>query len=146
MSSIKVSDTMTRFPEFAFPGTTVASAKAAMEKWGIRHLPILDNNKLVGIVTERDLEPHLHERNRLLRDIMVTNIYKVHEEQYLHKVVLEMAEGKYGCAVVTNDKEDIVGIFTTIDALMLLHSLLKKTDYSTIQLHQLSWSSPNYMI
>ncbi len=146
MSRLRISDLMKRFPEVGFPGTTVANAKAAMEKWGIRHLPIVDNEKLVGIVSERDLLPHLNNGSQMLRDLMVTSIYKVHEDQYLHRVVFEMAENKYGCTVIVNPKEEIVGIFTAVDALYLLSKLLTKADYSSLRLHQVDWSNADYMI
>ncbi len=137
---------MTKFPEVAFPGTTVANAKAAMEKWGIRHLPIVENDKLVGIVSERDLIPHLKDDKKLIRDLMITNIYKVHEEQYLQKVVLEMAENKYGCALCVNGKDEIVGVFTTTDALFWLSRILAGKDFANLRLQQLNWASANYMI
>ncbi len=145
-SRMKVNESMTRFPEVAFPGTTVANAKAAMDKWKIRHLPIVDGNKLVGIVSERDLLPHLNNGSQILRDFMVTDIYKVNQEQYLHKVVLEMAEKKYGCAVVVDGKDEIVGIFTSVDALFLLSRLLSGKDYANLRLHQINWSNADYMI
>lgn len=145
MSSVKVNESMTRFPEVAFPGTTVENAKAAMDKWGIRHLPVVDaNNKVIGIVSERDLLPQ--NSQMLLRDLMTTNIYQVHEEQYLANVVAEMADKKYGCAVVVNGKDEIVGIFTTIDALNLLSRMLGKHSQSKIKMLHLAWNSPDYMI
>ncbi|OQW49177.1 MAG: hypothetical protein A4S09_03680 [Proteobacteria bacterium SG_bin7] len=144
MSSVKVNETMTRFPEVAFPGTTVEKAKAAMEKWGIRHLPVVDKNKVIGIVSERDL---IAQNNaKPLRDLMSTNVYQVHQDQYLVRVIAEMAEKKYGCAIVVDESNEIVGIFTTIDALNLLCRLLGKHDHSKIKMLHLAWNSPDYMI
>ncbi len=144
MSRVKVNETMTHFPEVAFPGTTVEKAKAAMDKWGIRHLPIVDGNKVVGIVSERDILPH--DDKKLLRDLMNTDVYQVHQDRYLAHVVAEMADKKYGCAIVINGKDEIVGIFTTIDALNLLSRMLGKHEHSKIKMLHLAWNSPDYMI
>lgn len=144
MSSLKVNETMTRFPEVAFPGTTVTNAIAAMEKWGIRHLPVVDNKKVVGIVSQRDLVAQ--PGDQLLREIMVTTIYKVSPNAYLHDVVYEMAQKKYGCAVIINDNEEIVGIFTTVDALYLLNRLLASDRSPKTRMCQINFQNPEYML
>lgn len=40
--------------------TTVAELESVMEKFSFRHIPIIDDNKLVGIVTETDLNKSLY--------------------------------------------------------------------------------------
>ena len=46
---------MTREPVTITKQTTIADALELMRKHNIRRLPVLENNKLVGIVTDRDL-------------------------------------------------------------------------------------------
>lgn len=103
-------------------------AHRLMREQRIRHLPVLNKGKLVGIVTDRDL--HLVES---LKDVdplhvsvseaMTSDTYVVAPDAPLHDVVSMMAEKKYGAAVVT-DKGRVVGIFTTIDACNALADLL----------------------
>jgi acetoin utilization protein AcuB len=146
MSGRRVNDEMTKFPEVAFPGTTVKHALEAMEKWGIRHLPVIEKGKVVGVVSQRDLMLHLDtSETKILRDLMTTEIYTVNPNQYLHEVVFEMAQRKFGSAVVVNEQKEIVGIFTTTDALYLLSKLLMSDKSSKVRMAQINLCSPEYM-
>jgi acetoin utilization protein AcuB len=95
-------------------------AHRLMREQHIRHLPVLHQGKLVGIVTDRDL--HLVET---LRDVDPTKVavseamtpepYVVTPDASLDEVVSTMAAKKYGSAVIS-DHGHVVGIFTTVDA------------------------------
>ena len=50
-----VGDVMAVRPMFALPGQTVEECMAVMTKHKIRHLPVMDDEKLVGIVSIGDL-------------------------------------------------------------------------------------------
>jgi len=125
---------MTTSPHSIGKDQTLERAHEVMRTQRIRHLPVLEGGKLVGIVTERDL--HLVETLRdvdaskvTVEDAMSTQVYAVEPETALDVVAETMAEHKYGSAVVIqNDK--VVGIFTTNDACRaladLLHSRLAK--------------------
>lgn len=103
-------------------------AHRMMRQDHIRHLPVLHQGKLVGIVTDRDL--HLVET---LNDVDPTKIavseamtpepYVVTPDASLDEVVATMAAKKYGSAVVA-DHGHIVGIFTTVDACSAFADLL----------------------
>lgn len=103
-------------------------AHRMMREQRIRHLPVLHQGKVVGIVTDRDLR--LVET---LRDVDPTKIavseamtqepYLVSPDAALDEVVSTMAAKKYGSAVVT-DHGHVVGIFTTVDACSAFADLL----------------------
>jgi acetoin utilization protein AcuB len=107
---------------------TLEAAHLIMRKESIRHLPVLDQGKLVGIITQSDL--HLIEtlkdvdpRTVKVEDAMVTHPYFVAPDAKLDEVVAEMAEHKYGAAVVMQNSK-VVGMFTTVDALRAFSDLL----------------------
>jgi len=107
---------------------TLEAAHRLMRSEGIRHLPVLEHGKLAGIVTERDL--HLIETLRdvdpkhvLVEDAMTSHPYFVSPDARIDEVVSEMAEHKYGAAVVLQN-EKVVGMFTTIDAMRAFNELL----------------------
>ena len=50
-----VKDVMTPEPVSITPGTAVSEAQTLMKKRGIRHLPVVENGRLVGIFSDRDL-------------------------------------------------------------------------------------------
>lgn len=125
----KIQKYMTTVPICINRTDTVASAHKVMREHDIRHLPVVDGDKLVGIVTQRDL--HLIETLKdvdaekvNVEDAMTTNPYTVHPDAELDEVVAEMAEQKYGSALVVQNHK-VVGVFTTVDAMRAFSELLK---------------------
>ena len=125
---------MTTAPHSIGKSQTLARAHDVMRSHKIRHLPVLEGGKLVGIVTERDL--HLVETLRdvdptsvTVEDAMSEHVYAVDPDTSLDVVAETLAEHKYGSAVVMQNGK-VVGIFTTNDACRalaeLLHSRLAK--------------------
>ena len=125
---------MTTVPHSIGKDQTLERAHEVMRDHRIRHLPVLEGGKLVGIVTERDL--HLVEtfrdvdpREVRVEEAMSTHVYAVAPDTALDVVADSLAEHKYGSAVVIQNGK-VVGIFTTNDACRalaeLLHSRLAK--------------------
>lgn len=120
---------MSRVPHTIGRKQTMERAHEVMREHGIRHLPVLDGGKLVGIVSDRDL--HLVET---LKDVdpavvsvdeaMTPDPYIVHPNAKLGETVSEMASKKLGSAVVV-DNDRVVGIFTVIDAMHALAWVLE---------------------
>ncbi|QQR79303.1 MAG: CBS domain-containing protein [Deltaproteobacteria bacterium] len=115
---------MTKSPHTIGADQTLEFASERMGKYKIRHLPVLKGGKLLGIISDRDV--HLVEALEsvdpsflLVQDVMVTDVYAVTPDTPLENVASKMASKKYGSAVVM-EKDKVVGIFTTIDALHAL--------------------------
>lgn len=113
---------------------TLANAQHLMREGNFRHLPVLDGAKLVGVVTARDVQfiaafDGADLRLLTVSDAMTNNPWSVSPRTPLDEVVAEMAEKKYGAALIV-DNDRVVGIFTAIDALAafaeLLHTRLAK--------------------
>ena len=120
---------MTPNPHSIGAEQTLARAQALMAEHGIRHLPVMHEGKLLGIVTDRDL--HLVESLKdvdpklvTASDAMSRSVYAVAPDAPLDEVVGTMAEKKVGSAVVLQNGK-IVGIFTTIDVCLALADLLR---------------------
>lgn len=103
-------------------------AHRLMREQHIRHLPVLHQGKLVGVVTDRDLR--LIETLRdvdpakvAVSEAMTSDVYTVGPDAALNEVVGSMASSKYGSAVVV-DHGHVVGIFTTVDACNAFADLL----------------------
>jgi CBS domain-containing protein len=60
--TVWVADVMSEFPRYLTPGDSVHGALEIMLAAGIRHLPVVDDSELVGIVSIRDLARHLRSR------------------------------------------------------------------------------------
>ncbi len=119
---------MTTTPRALLPGDTLAHAHGMMRDLRIRHLPVCENERVVGVLSDGDLfrAESLHDAdpNKLLaRDVMTFNPYTVSPDAPLDEVVQEMARKKMGSAVVV-DNHKVVGVFTATDALSAFAELL----------------------
>jgi acetoin utilization protein AcuB len=116
---------MSRAPVCAQLDLELAAAVQLMAQQGIRHLPVLDGAKVVGVVSERDLAiaeslvPEDWERFPLA-EAMTPAPYCVSPDAPLCEVAQVMADNKYGCTLVTGANGEIVGLFSTVDALRVL--------------------------
>jgi len=105
---------------------SLTAAKQLMYKSHVRHLPVLHGGKLVGVISERELEmiEALPGSKQLsVEDAMVPDVYTIAEDAPLDRVAAEMARLKVGSAVVLKG-DDVVGVFTAVDGLRALADLL----------------------
>ena len=129
MSRKVVRDCMTKNPVTIPADLSLADAAERMYEHGIRHLPVVDKDHVIGIVSERDLAlvtgiPGVVANGVEVVEAMSANPYIVPPETSLEEVVRVMHERKIGTAVVM-EPGDIQGIFSVIDALELLLMLLR---------------------
>jgi acetoin utilization protein AcuB len=130
-----VENHMTPYPSIASEDMSIREASEFMKKNRIRHLPIVNHGKVVGIVSERDLkqaEILSDAMQVIVSDVMTPNPYCAIVGTPLSEVAHEMAKHKYGCAVVLNGTA-IVGIFTSTDGMRVLSSLLSSDKGNLLQ-------------
>lgn len=124
-----ISAHMTPSPHSIGKDQTLERAHAAMRALGVRHLPVLHAGKLLGVVTQRDLYflealGDVDAGQVKVEEAMSQDVYTVPPDAELDAVARTMAEHKYGCAVVV-DRDHVVGVFTTVDALRVLSELAR---------------------
>lgn len=108
---------------------SIAEASDLMRAHRIRHLPVVDDGKLVGLVSERDL--HLYAsiggaRSERVRDAMTEPVFTVTPGQEVDEVARVMGARKLGSAVVVSSTGVVEGIFTAIDACNALVEVLDR--------------------
>lgn len=123
-----ISKYMTTTPHTAECGDTLAAAAKAMREHGIRHLPVVEGDKLLGIITERDIRfvesfQDVDPEELTLEEAMTEEPYAVAPDTPLDEVATTMAERKLGSALIVQN-EKLVGVFTTVDACRALAELL----------------------
>lgn len=129
MSTKTVGDHMTSNPVTIPADLSLADAAQRMHDHGIRHLPVIDQGHVVGIVSERDLAlimgiPGVNKERVEVTEAMSAHPYIVRPDALLEDVVAMMEERKLGTAVIMEDGE-MRGIFSVVDALAALLIMLK---------------------
>lgn len=125
----KIQKYMTPMPHTVNGSLTIKKAGEIMREYRIRHLPVQEGGKLVGIISDRDIKlARTFEGGDEAKvdDVMSPDPYVISPEANVDEVVLNMAEHKYGCAIIQQDNGKIVGIFTDNDGLRVLGETLQQ--------------------
>jgi acetoin utilization protein AcuB len=124
-----IRDYMAESPHTIGSDQPVAHASELMQKHHIRHLPVLEGGRLVGVISDRDVKivQAFHDVDAgevQVAEAVGVEAYTVAPDAKLDEVAMHMAEHKYGSAVVM-DHNKVIGIFTTVDALRALADALR---------------------
>jgi acetoin utilization protein AcuB len=112
-----VASRMRKNPATATPRDTLAEAAAKMHSGNFRHLPIVDNGKLVGMLSDHDVRQHQgHLTDTRVTGAMTENPITVTPDTTMEEAAEIMLERKIGGLPVV-DKDRLVGIITTTDLL-----------------------------
>ena len=117
------------------PTDTVAEARKLMHTNRIHHLPVVDEDKLVGLVTLtnvlaatdsylRDPENRIHANEVAVKDIMVTDIATIDEHASLRQAALFIEKHQIGCLPIVTDGMPR-GIITDTDFVGVAINLLE---------------------
>jgi CBS domain-containing protein len=114
-----VSDVMTRDVRSLAPTDTVASAAKAMEELDVGVIPVCDGDKLLGVVTDRDIVVRAVAQGltgeTLLGKIMSTDIRTARESDDLDTVLADMASSQIRRLPVLDGEERLIGIISIGD-------------------------------
>jgi len=122
---------MTRDPLTIQPDCSCGEALRMMDDEGIRHLPVVQDGVLMGIVSDRELFSRTGwrilgaydagETPLAVSGVMVKSVVSVKPEDQVLSVLLELMVSEVGCLpVLKGDK--LVGIITEMDMLALYFS------------------------
>lgn len=128
---MKVKDIMVKEVAILDVNDELSLANDIMRLGRIRHLPVVDGPRLVGIISERDLfRSSLAQalgygtkatrdlmKTLRIKDIMVSQVITVSPETDLKDAVRLMVDKKIGCLPVTED-DRLVGLITETDILL----------------------------
>lgn len=102
------------------PNTSLDKIKELMKKFGMHHIPISSDNKLLGIISDRDLL----KINKIstfyflrAKNIMTTVLIVCDEETPLSHIAKVLLEEKISCLPVINKDKKLTGIISRSDIL-----------------------------
>jgi len=127
---MKVRDVMVRDVATLNIEDELSLANDIIQLGRIRHLPVVEGKKLVGIISERDLfRSSLAQalgygtratrdlmKTIRIKDIMVTDLVTISPDEELTTAVRKMLEKKIGCLPVVQEGE-LIGLITETDVL-----------------------------
>ena len=120
LTKLFVSDAMNHSVMTLSPTDSVAAAYQLVIEKGFRGIPIVDSDRVVGVVTVSDLQriPREQMGNTALKDVMTQNLLVAHSDDSLFTVLETMTNHGVGrLPVVAKDSGKLVGIITRTDVL-----------------------------
>lgn len=120
------------------PSATLAEARTLMHDNRIHHIPVVDGEKLVGLVTLtnvlaatdsflRDPKNRIHANEISIEDAMVLDVATVDLNASLRHAALFLEKHSIGCLPVMDD-DKLVGIITDTDFVAVAINLLEQLE------------------
>jgi CBS domain-containing protein len=119
--TVKVKDIMHRGVEWVAPDTPIVEVAALMKRHDVGAIPIGENDRLIGMVTDRDIvckglaRTGFDTERATARDVMTAGIHCCREDDDLSKVVHHMESLKVRRLPVINKGKRMVGIVSLGD-------------------------------
>ncbi len=131
-----VAEIMTPNPVVVAANQPLSAALAALDELAVRHLPVIDDGSLVGILSDRDLAGLRHHApndrgssdaspSPRVGDVMSSDVVSVAPETEVKALIEQMLEAKIGAIVVVDPRDDsLVGIVSYVDVMSKLADTL----------------------
>lgn len=135
-----VKEMMTPNPSTIEPDRSIQDALLLMYQHDIRRLPVMEGNKLVGIISDRDIKQLIgrsplgpfslseKELSLSVRGIMTVNAVTVQQNEDIRGAIELMAENKFSGLPVVDHQHHLVGVISTIDILRYTLDLLDRVE------------------
>ncbi len=135
----KIEEIMTKGVFAISLSDTINEADRIMKEEKVRHVPVVDNGKFIGLITERtlmeftlrqiyDFDENIEEsgRNKIgdFQQVMAKDIHLVYPEDSVKKAVEIMVKKKTDCLPVVDWDNNLTGIITIYDILLYLNKKL----------------------
>ena len=120
------------------PDTLIDNAIETMREKHVRRLPVVENGKLVGLVTRKIIGEaipssptpltlwglHYQLSRMKVRDVMITDVIVVHPDDTIKEVLAISEKHRIGTFPVVDANGNLVGILTNTDLLHIMAKLL----------------------
>ncbi len=120
------------------PDTLIDNAMETMREKHVRRLPVVENGKLVGLVTRKTIIEAIPSPSTALtlwglhyqlscmkvRDVMITDVIVVHPDDTIKEVLAISEKHRIGTFPVVDANGNLVGIITNTDLLHIMAKLL----------------------
>jgi CBS domain-containing protein len=117
---VKIRDLMTPDAVAAHPGTTLRAAAEMMRLLNVGSLPVVEEERIVGIVTDRDIVVRgialgFRPEGASVADVMTRNVQTCSVEDEAEEVARQMRDLQVRRMLVTDEQGRLVGIVSLGD-------------------------------
>ena len=116
---MKVSDAMTRDVRVASPNQTIQDAAKMMSDVDSGVLPVGENDRLIGMITDRDIAVRAVAQGKgphtLVREVMTDHVHYCFDDEDTEEVTRKMADSQVRRLPVVNRDKRLVGILSLGD-------------------------------
>jgi len=125
-SKVKIAEVMTKSPRCIELHQPIELARSWMDELKVRHLPARESGRIVGILSDRDLQSVSASGSRVqaheatVEDAMISSILTVLDSQTVSDVAKTMMSHRVGSVIVNGADGMLKGVFTDTDALKIL--------------------------
>ena len=121
---MRVEEIMTSKVEAVSPTTTLRGVAREMRDKGVGALPVVENGKVIGIITDRDVSVYAiamgHDpQSTEVQKVMTKQVYTCNAEQDISEAAKIMEQNKIRRLTVMNSEQDLAG-FLSVDDLALV--------------------------
>lgn len=133
-----MNDCMTLKPIAIRSDAPVADALGLMFRHGVRHLPVVEGDRLAGILSDRDIgqgwgpareEAKVYgdiDLQQPVSEVMSEQPITVTRETSIHEAIKQMVAHRIGSLPVVDSDNRLIGIFTETDALQYCLRLIER--------------------
>jgi CBS domain-containing protein len=117
---MQVRDVMTKGAECVRPSNSLQEAAQKMKNLDVGPLPVCDNDRLVGLITDRDIAIRAvaeacDPRSTTVKDVMTPDVLYCFEDQDVREAAQLMREHQVRRLIVLNRDKRLVGIVSLGD-------------------------------
>ena len=128
MVVMMVRDVMTRGAVTIAPDTPCHETRRLMDEQRVRHLPVMADGRLVGIVSDRDVRSAASTPSMVAGKMMTADPVTITSETRIEHAARVMLDGRFGALPVVDG--NLVGIVTYTD---LLRAFVQVLETATLE-------------
>ncbi len=114
-----ISDVMTANPQVAKPSDTVADVARRMNNLDAGAIPVVDDGRILGIITDRDIVLRVVGENRSfdtkVEDVMTTEVQTCREDAPIADVIFQMTDKQVRRILIVDGADKLTGIVSLGD-------------------------------
>ncbi|MFT5168767.1 MAG: CBS domain-containing protein [Saprospiraceae bacterium] len=119
MLNEQVRTIMTKNPIVVHPDDIVRDVSEMMVTKRIQQLPVVEDKKLVGIITSydlwRDLRESTNSEDKTVREVMKTNVAKIAPKDHVKTAAELFIDRRFKTLPVVNLRNELKGVVTSFD-------------------------------